>query len=201
MWSYWICYLTFFRDAAGLNLKEYAAFKHYEDAATYGGPRMMHKKFCIVSERPTALRTYIRNGVHVAHCEDGPSHLWGDGWALWHLDGVKVDEQVVLRPDTQTIEQIRVEPNEEVKRVRIERFGWERYLRNTGAKVINSRRNDVEATQESLMRGPDGETVLVCACPSTARTYALEVPDEIETCEQAQMWRSGGLSRRIINAS
>ena len=37
------------------------------------------------------------------------------------------DEQVVLRPATQTIRQIRYERNVEVKRIRIERFGRDCY--------------------------------------------------------------------------
>jgi hypothetical protein len=201
LWSYGFSHLTFLRDVAHLELEEWDQFAHYEQAAVFGGPRMMHKRFCIVSERPTQLRTYIRDGRHVPHCEDGPSHLWDDGWALWYLDGVQVDQQIVLHPETQTVEQITSEPNEEVKRVRTERYGWKRYLTEVGATVLDRRRNDIEATRESLMRAPDGATVLVCACPSTARTYALEVPTGIQTCEQAQHWRSGGLSRRIINAS
>jgi hypothetical protein len=112
-----------------------------------------------------------------------------------------VDEQVVLRPETQTAGQIRRERNAETKRIRIERFGWGCYLAEVGAVVIDRRRNDIEATRETLFRTPDRAKILVCACPSTARVYALAVPRDVRTCERAQAWLSSGLSGRIINGA
>jgi hypothetical protein len=177
----------------------------------------MHQKFCIVSERPTRLRTVVRDGrAHVAHAVDGPSHLWADGTALWHIGGVRVDEQVVMRPQTQTLAQVRGERSEEVKRLRIARFagaeagelaGWERYLCDIGARAIHRQTNPIDNTKEALFRADDGMTVAVLACRSTGRKYALEVPAEVATCDQAQNWmRSGswldgrGVKRRPIAA-
>jgi hypothetical protein len=104
---------------------------------------------------------------------------------------------VIERPESQSVDAIKLESNEEIKRIRIERFagqnteptdGWKRYLSAIGAKVADSRRNDIENTKEALMKTPDGMSVLVCACPSTARVYALEVAQSVESCEQAQRW-------------
>ena len=120
---------------------------------------------------------------------------------LWYIDGVLVNKQIVTCPETQTIEQIETEPNSEVKRVRIERFGWPRYLRETKAKVIDVRDNDIDGTKESLMETRDKTRVLVCACPSTARVYTMRVPREIGTCEIAQRWLHGERNLRIIGAS
>ena len=86
-----------------------------------------------------------------------------------------------------------------MKRIRIERFGWDRYLSEAGALVVDCRRNDIEATRETLLRRPDGETVLVCACLTTARVYTLEVPPDVRTCEQAQTWLNSNLAGRMIN--
>jgi hypothetical protein len=207
MWAAWPAFFTFFRDVCRLENVNWEPLEIIEKL-TRAGWSWMHREFCIVCDRPELVR-YERVGevgsVPVPglrlHCEDGPSVRWRDGWSLWHIHGVAVDEQIVLRPHTQTIEQIRGEQNEEVRRIRIERYGWDRYLREVGAVVVDTRRNDIEATREALMRTPDGETVLVCACPSTARVYALEVPSEIQTCEAAQAWLSGGLSARVVNAA
>jgi len=114
---------------------------------------------------------------------------------------IAVDEQIVMRPESQTVDQIRSEQNEEVKRIRIERFTWERYLRESNAKRIHHRRNDIEGTLESLYETPDGWKTLVCACPSTAKVFALEVEPSIATCDAAQSYLSSGLSGRIISAS
>jgi hypothetical protein len=152
--------------------------------------------FCILSERMAIAS--LRDGR--LHSDDGPAVSYRDGIKVWSIGGVRVDEQVVLRPETQKIAQIDDEANAEVKRIRIERFGWERYLKAKKAVVIEQRRNDIEQTMETLMRCGD-MTVLVGACPSTARVYALEVPSDVRTCEQAQNFLSGGRARRLIGAT
>ncbi len=155
-------------------------------------------RICFVCERPAEIHMVDEDRLHN---DSGPAVRFRDDWSIWSINGVLVDEQVVLRPATQTIRQIRHEQNVEVKRIRIERFGWDRYLTGVGAVAIDHRRNDVEATQETLMRTPDEERVLVCACPSTAKIQALPVPPWIRTCEEAQDWLSSGLDRRIVNSA
>ncbi len=135
------------------------------------------------------------------HADDRPAVSWPNGSQFWFIRGVQVDEQIVMRPEMQNITAIRSESNTEIKRIRIERYRWEQYLDDVGAIVVDQRRNDIEATHEALMKTPDGETVLVAACPSTARVYNLEVPPQIKTCEEAQNWLSGGLASRIVNAA
>jgi hypothetical protein len=157
-----------------------------------------YSRICLVSERPAEI--HVLNGRRL-HNDTGPAVRFCDGWSIWAIDGVLVDEQVVLHPETQNLRQIRRERDAEVKRIRIERYGWDRYLAEVGARVIDRRRNDIEATRETLLRGPDSETVLVCACPSTARIYALQVPPEIQTCQEAQAWLSAGLAGRVINGA
>ena len=109
--------------------------------------------------------------------------------------------QIVVRPKTQTTDQIDKEDNSEIKRIRIERFGWPRYLKETKAKVLDFRRNDVDGTDESLMQANDGSRLLVCACPSTARVYAMRVEKSVSSCEAAQNWLNGGRKINIIGAS
>jgi hypothetical protein len=125
------------------------------------------------------------------HNDSGPAILYPDGYALWAITGIVIPvdhgEQVVMRPETQTLEQIRQESNEELKRIRIERFGWPRYLQESNAKVIEHRYNEIEQVDESLME-TDSMRILVCACPSTARIYAMEVPPDTETCMAAQQY-------------
>ena len=124
-----------------------------------------------------------------------------DGWKLWSIGGVSVDEQIVMTPETQSVAQIDGEGNQERKRVRIERFGWERYLAESLAKVVNERRNDADNQTERLYMTGDGRKRLVVCDPSTSRRYALGVPREIETCEQAQAFLSHGLDRLAIHRS
>ena len=100
-----------------------------------------------------------------------------------------------------TVQEIKDESNEEVRRVLIERFGWERFLRESGAVLVDSRRNDRDGQQEELRRLEDGTQRFLCIDPSTNRRYALGVPSEIRTCEHAQLWMSHGLDQYAIHRS
>ena len=119
-----------------------------------------YRNICVLSERPAEVHS--PDGQHL-HNDAGPAIRFRDGWCVWAINGVPVDEEIVLHPETQSLRKIRGEQNAEVKRIRIERYGWDRYLAGVRAVVIDRSRNDIEATAETLMRGPDGETVLVCA--------------------------------------
>jgi hypothetical protein len=184
MWSAWDCYLTAARDILGLKLKSHAAYSSWESLAKLGGFRFMHSKFCMVTAFPEIIKT---NEIGQPHNESGPSHQWPDGWSLWHINGVRVDEQIVMQPETQTIQQIHSEQNGDVRSVRIDRFGWTRYLKETNSKEIDINENDVDGTIEALYVTPDGSKKLVVPCP-TGRLFCLGVPKEIKTCVQAQNW-------------
>lgn len=138
---------------------------------------------CFVSRNPIEIHWQDR----VLHNEEGMAVRFKDNTGLWFITGVKVDEQIVMQPHTQTMKQIKEEENEEVRRIRIERYGWESYLEQNNAFVIDERENEVEQNHEALF-SCDNMKILVCSCPSTARVYALEVPEEINTCEHGQNW-------------
>jgi len=132
------------------------------------------------------------------HCDDGPSVEYNNEFKLWTINGVPVDEQIVMRPETQTLDQINQEKNEEVKRVRIDRFGWQSYLEQMQATVLDEQTNDIEQTNEALMECGEMR-VLICSCPSTAKVFSLEFAKDVATCDQAQDWlHSGSSIDRII---
>ncbi len=176
----WLGFYDYFHDACGLT-SQTAKLQGLWRAAKAAGWWLPHEHICWVSERHSAC--LLEDGV--IHCETGPAVAYPDGFAVWAIGGVRVDEQIVMRPETQTLEQLRSEQNEEVKRVRIDRYGWDKYLVETGAKVLDTQHHD---WMESLMRTSDGMNVLCTYDPSTGRPYALEVDPSCETCEQAQRY-------------
>ncbi len=172
-----------------------------------------YEGFAATCEKPLSIswRTETISPVHgiqpknlplnrVLHNDSGPAIEYRDGWKIWCINNVQLDEQIVMRPETQTIEQINGEQNAEIKRIRLNRYGWHRYLKEINAKVVHHRRNDIEQTEEALMRCGEMQ-VLVAACPSTGKIFSLEVPPTVETCEQAQHWLRGERSGFLIGAS
>jgi hypothetical protein len=150
----------------------------------------------VLIDRPCAI--HMVDGE--LHNESGPAVSYRDGFHVWSIQGRRVNEQIVMNPQTQSIDDINSEQNEEIKRIRIERFGWANYLRDVNAKEIDRRTNDIEFTEESLYHAGDMK-ILVCVCPSTGKVFSLEVDPATLTCSEAQKYLSSGLSERIISAS
>lgn len=194
MWPGYDCYLTAARDILGLRLPVHEKYKYWEDASKLGGFRVMHERFCIVSDFPDFIKIDDQNRPH---CEDGPSHRWSDGWSLWYINGIAVDEQIVMRPETQTVDQINAEQNQDIRAIRIERYGWPKYLRDSNAKCIDFRDNEIEGTKEALYVTSHGDKRLVATC-ATGRIFAMGVPSEVVSCSAAQEWLGGGKGFKIV---
>ena len=100
--------MTAMRDVLGLRLPEYERYAAWEQAAIHGSWRYLHPQFAIVSDFPSVLRT---DDEHRPHCETGPSHVWPDGWSLWHWHGVRVEQDVIEAPERITDERILSQPS------------------------------------------------------------------------------------------
>jgi hypothetical protein len=157
--------------------QKYELYKSYCEHVGWIFP---YENICIVCDRPTVK---WRDGV--IHSDDSPAVEFKDGFKIWAIGGVTVDEQIVMSPATQTIEQINNEENQEIKRIRIERYGWRKYLEDVNAKVLDVSVNSF--SMESLMDA--GDMIILCTYdPSTGRIYALEVDPDCQTCDQAQRY-------------
>lgn len=153
-------------------------------------------RFCPLVFPGESTVIVCRNPVSISwkegllHNESGPSVEFADGFKVYTIDGIAVDEQIVMAPETQTIEQIEQEENADRKAIRIARYGWPRYLKDIKAEKLDDRSNELEGTKEALFSLPDGETKLVVTCP-TGRVFTMGVgdgPNQIKTCDEAQKW-------------
>jgi hypothetical protein len=133
-WSASDSFLSFFDAIVGLNLPEYVNYRHWDTASLHSGPRIMHEDFCIVSDRPEILLVDEDNRPH---CNDGPFCRWRDGSALYAVHGVRVPAWIIEQPETITIGNIDSETNAEVRRVMIDKYGRDKYMRNSGAVEIH----------------------------------------------------------------
>ncbi|MBK8424400.1 MAG: hypothetical protein IPL30_10980 [Elusimicrobia bacterium] len=137
MWAMLPCYVEAMRDVIGLTgLPVWEQYKAWEDAATYGGFRVMHEKFCIVSDFPEVLKTDSRGR---AHCATGPSHRWRDGFEIYHLNGIRVPKWLVMT-DAGKIDPMLAlnENNVDVQREIIRKIGADRMLKAVGAKTVDT---------------------------------------------------------------
>lgn len=119
-----------------------------------------------------------------------PPRLAGLG-VRWR--GVPVSERVAFRPETLHIDEILAERNAEVRRVMVERFGFERFMLEARAEVLDKDRD--AGGERRLLRVPlENDEDIVCVsvfCPSTQGQFFLRVPPTMKTCRSAIAWTAG----------
>lgn len=107
--------------------------------------------------------------------------------------GVAIDRRVAFQPETITSQEILDTTNVELRRVMLERMGYEAFLKQANAKVLDT--DTDPGGERRLLRVPiDNDEPLVCIsvfCPSTERQYVLRVPPQMHTCCQAAAWLAG----------
>lgn len=188
MWAGWGSYLAAARDVLGLDLPEHAAFKQYENAAREGGFRVMHDEFCIVSDFPLVIK---KDNENRPHCEDGPSHLWRDGWALYHWHGVKVPEEWIRDKKSLSAKTALTWGNIEQRRAACEIVGWARILKELKAKVIDKDGDPEIGTLLEVDLPDSGKERFIYVLCGTGREFALPVPRTCKTALEANMWTYG----------
>jgi hypothetical protein len=132
------------------------------------------------------------------HSDSGPAVEFRDGWKIHAVHGVRVPEYVVERPDEITIEKIESEGNAEVRRVMIQRFSQERYMLESGAKVVH------ELPDNYILQGlrtarllrkerPDDSPLIMIDClnstpepDGTTKRYLLRIQPEAYGGEAAR---------------
>ncbi|QEL17966.1 DUF6745 domain-containing protein [Limnoglobus roseus] len=107
--------------------------------------------------------------------------------------GVTVTERIAFRPETITADEILAEQNTEVRRVMLERVGFEWFFERAKAETLDADR-DAGGERKLLRLDLPGDEPLVClsmACPSTGRRYVLRVPPKTKSCRHAAAWMAG----------
>lgn len=187
-WAQYDVYLTAMRDVIGLRLPEYEKYKYWEEAAIHGTFRVMHEKFCIVTDFPDTLKMDDQNR---AHCQNGPSHRWVDGWSLYHWHGVPVPANWIMNPASLSAKDAITWSNIEQRRCAAEIIGWTKILDELDAKIIDED-GDPEIGTLVEVNIPDigTEKFLRVLC-GTGREFALPVPPEMKSALEANAWTFG----------
>lgn len=126
-------------------------------------------------------------GSGITSLPDEYSHV-GLRW-----NGVAISQKMAFEPTRLSSQEILAEKNSELRRVMIERFGYDRFMVEAGATQIDA---DTDAGGERrLLRIeiPDDEPLVCVAvqCPSTGHKFMLRVPPTVTTCHEAVAWTAG----------
>jgi hypothetical protein len=182
----WLAFYDFFASIGLQN--EVKPLHGLNELAQSAGWALPHKEICWVSERHNVLNRDARGRLH---CESGPACAYPDGWAIYVWHGVRVTENVLMRPADQiTLDEVLKENNAEVARVLITRAGA-RLWDDPRIKVLDAD-TDGAGQPRQLLHAQVGNgqpaAIVRVKCPSTGGEYRLHVPPDVRTCRDAVAW-------------
>jgi hypothetical protein len=144
----------------------------------------------LLIERPR-LR-YVEGRLHA---DDEPAVVWPDGSARWYWDEVAVPSELAERRNELTADAVAAISNQEIRRVVLDRIGWDQFLNNADATLVNqddygklwATGIELEGERAHLV-----EVVNASAEPDGSyRRYFLRVPPTVRTARAAVAWTFG----------
>jgi hypothetical protein len=208
LWPQWVAWRSFFRDVCDLELPgalwdRARALEEVTRSACWWWP---WGSFVMVCDRPAVIHRERVGpdgwGSHRLHCDSGPAIAWRDGWSLWFLHGVQVDERTVMHPETLTWQDVLREENAERRRIMAERMGWDRLVEEAGCELVHEVDDPANAPHTlRLWTLPDdlyGEPVRLVTMTNASpdldgseRRYGLTVPATHSHAGEAIAWTFG----------
>jgi hypothetical protein len=150
-----------------------------------------YEKICVLTDRPVKLE---RDNRRRLHGETEMALGYGDKWGMYAWHGVLVPAYVVLLPEPLTFDLIEAETNVEVRRVLIERFGLEKYLREGSVGKIHEDQCGILYRMQSQGDEPIMVVRVKNSTPEpdgTIKEYFLRVPPTMLRARQAVAWTFG----------
>ena len=161
-----------------------------KDQATFA---WSNKRFCVVSDYPTHQ---VRDNNRLLHSTTDFAVKYSDGWGIHCVAGVRVPSRFFDKPDTLTVKEINKTRNVEVKRALIELMGYDRYITESKAGLVDYD-FDQDARERKLWNIPHDRwnnirvLEVFNSTPEpdgTHKRYFLPVARDILTCRHAYQW-------------
>ncbi|WP_237535457.1 DUF6745 domain-containing protein, partial [Streptomyces sp. SID3343] len=174
---------------------EFPGLAELGEVARHIGWWWPYERVALISERPTEL---YRDDHSRLHNGDGPALTYADGFALHAWRGMPVPADFVggLGPGGSrlNVRRINDEENAELRRVMLEIYGYDRYLRDVGAQPLD--RDETGVLWEIEL--PDDEPIVMVEVlnstpepDGTTRTYWLRVPPHVTSAREGVAWTFG----------
>lgn len=141
--------------------------------------------------------TDLPKGLHVTHwielAGSGITSLAAGHGFILRWRGIQVSDRIVFEAQSITGQDILNTDNVELRRVLIERLGYEKFIQQVGG-LIRDRDYDAGGERQLIyipFEDDEALMVLKVICPSTQHTHILRVPPYMQTCHQAAAWIAG----------
>lgn len=186
--SHWALYEFFsstIKDKAFEQIKPYIKLHRACGGAYISGDTIM------LYPKPTHLHLDTRGRLH---SPDSPALDFNGHYTVYALNGVVVEEKVVMRPNDITAAEIIREDNAQLAQIKLDRLTIPNFINKARPSILDTDHDANGNTRKLLsvfLNTDFSEPRIVCVqviCPSTDKTYLLRVPPTIETCAEAIAW-------------
>jgi hypothetical protein len=129
-----MAFFSFFRNECGLVEDTEKYVTGIGEIVQSAGWWIPYAEACIICDRMGEIHMDEENQLHN---EDGAALKYRDGFSLYMVHGIRIPDYVIERPNEITAQKINDEESVEVRRVMLDKFGWDRYLLESNASVID----------------------------------------------------------------
>ena len=149
------------------------------------------EKICVVCDRPLHLRFDAKIGYTL---KEKPAIAFADGYSLYFHHGVKLPEKYgKVHPDCWQAEWLLSEENAELRRLLIQRIGYDRICQELAVTELDSWQEytllSIEFNDDFDREGNAKPVYLLkMTCPSTGHIHALRVPPDVRSAKEAIRW-------------
>lgn len=185
----WLAFYDYFSLECGLNIDELDPLKEISKIVGWFAP---FSGIVVFSDKPIECHTILNNrGNNILHKDDSAALLYGDGYALWYLNGIEVPREIVETPaDLLDAKLIQTEKNADVRREIIRKIGIKRVIEQLGAKTIEKATiGNCDYELVMLTVNDTKRPYLKMKDATTDETYIEGVPPNITTVKSALAWR------------
>lgn len=147
-------------------------------------------EYCVVSERPAELHLEQWDEEQFRwrlHNDEGPAIKFRDGWSIYVWHGVRVPQHVIEEPEAITVDEIRNQPNAEIRRAMMWKYGMNRFLEETGA-ILEQEDGYGWLYRIDTPEGPEKFVKVVNGTPEpdgSYRDYILATNPDVTTAHEA----------------
>lgn len=139
----------------------------------------------VISDRPQYL---CYDDEYRLHHDSRAAISYSDGFGLYLWHGVEVPKYIITNPEQITPQGVLKEGNQELRRIMLERFGWDKLLDYLGAETVHEDEFGKLVKTTKLGTYLDGEDpearYVLVKDSSTDRRYALRTRPDAQTAHE-----------------
>jgi hypothetical protein len=148
-----------------------------------------YDQVCLMMERPIEVSL---DDLMRPHSDERAAIKFHSNWSVYCIRGIPVPERI-FKGDFTAVD-IDDQPNVEMRRIMIDRYGLQRYLTDSGAEEIHRDEFGILYQKETEIDEPIVVVQVRNSTPEpdgTFKSYMLRVPPSIRTAKEAVAWTFG----------